>query len=162
MHRHQLQRVLALASLVLARFERGVREKRAQRIGLAARLVLALLFGERSRGVHEFAQVLDSIGTVALGLIVLDQAACGDDLLDALGERQSGALNLEPVDERAERGKRRRRTPFERAAAASRLTPFAFAASWTCSIVRVPIPRGGKFATRRNALSSSGSATNRR
>ena len=38
MHRHHLQRVLPVARLVLARFERGVREEGGQRVDRLARL----------------------------------------------------------------------------------------------------------------------------
>ena len=76
--------VLAFARLVLARFQRGVSKKRGERVDRFARFAEALLLGERRRRVHELLQVLDAVGALALGPVVLDEAALRNHRLDYL------------------------------------------------------------------------------
>src|SRR5687767_11240645 len=87
-HRHHLKRLLPLARLVLARFERGVREERRERVDRLARLVHALFFHKGGGRVYQFGQVLDAVGAFPLVLVVLDETTFRDDRLDELFERQ--------------------------------------------------------------------------
>jgi hypothetical protein len=101
-HGHQLQRVLAFAGLVLARLQRGVGEEGGERIHLLPRLRVALIRDERRGGVHQLVQVLDALGTFALGLVVLQQPALRHDVLDPLGECQALGLLAQGLDQRHE------------------------------------------------------------
>ena len=89
-HAHHLQRFLPFARLVLASLERGVGKKRGERVDRLARLGDPFFFRERRRGVHQLGQVLDAIGALALGLVVLDEAAARDDHVDELRELLAG------------------------------------------------------------------------
>ena len=122
-HGHQLQRVLPLRRLVLARLERGVCQERGQRIdrqrlgvSLARLKPGGVLLDVESRGRgDELAQVLDAVRTLALVAVVLQETAFRHHVLDQLGERQIAGRRTHLLDEGTERGKRLRRTPAERA-----------------------------------------------
>jgi hypothetical protein len=77
MHGHQLHRVLPLAGLMLAGFERGVREEGGQRtaIGAAASPSMAAFLQEVGRRVDQFVEVLQPLLAFLLGQVVLAQAA---------------------------------------------------------------------------------------
>ena len=66
MHRHELQRVGARLRLIVARFERGVREKSGE-----ARVVLGFVRDETRRGIDQFAEVFEPVGALALVLVML-------------------------------------------------------------------------------------------
>ena len=72
MHGHQLQRVRAGLRLVLARFERGVREKR----GRGSVSSCCFVGDEAGGGIDQFRQVFEAVGAFALVLVMLLQSAC--------------------------------------------------------------------------------------
>src|SRR5438105_2754644 len=89
MHGHHLQRIGAFARLVFARLERRVGQERGERVGRLAGFDFALLLAEGSRGVDQLFEVGDAVGAFALGLVMLDQPALRDDVLDDLFQRQA-------------------------------------------------------------------------
>jgi hypothetical protein len=102
MHGHHLQRIGAFARLVLARFERRVRQECGERFHRFAGFDLALLLAEGRRRVHQLFQVGDTVGALALGLVVLDEPALRDDMLDHLVQRQALRLGAQALDQRTE------------------------------------------------------------
>jgi hypothetical protein len=79
MHGHQLHGFLALAGLMLAGLERGVREKGGERPAIRDRLAvtrrIALVVQESGRRVDQFVEVLQPVLAFLVGQIVLAQAA---------------------------------------------------------------------------------------
>ena len=92
MHGHQLQRVLALAGLVLAGFERGMGKEGGEVAGqFALGVGRAFLGDEIGRGVDQFVEVLETVLAFLLRLVMRAQAGLRQHLLDHLGQRQAFA-----------------------------------------------------------------------
>jgi len=77
-HRHQLQRVVAGAGLVLARLQRGVGEKGIER-------PFFRFLSKQRRGVDQFIEVFQAVGAVLVGTVIVGQAAGFDHMVDRLG-----------------------------------------------------------------------------
>ena len=98
MQGHHLHAIGIRVRLPLARFEHGVREERLERlhVGLALRR-------EAARGAHELQQILHaSLAALALLLlVVLDEPARLDDVIDLLVELESADFSGQLVDRSA-------------------------------------------------------------
>ncbi len=107
-HGHQLQRILAGLRLVVARFERRVRQESRQRrrnlrggFGLRARRVLGvtLLRHEGSGRVDQLVQVLDALLAFPLVLVMRNEPAALDHRVDDLGQRQRSGFEPQAFDQ---------------------------------------------------------------
>src|SRR5580765_4972551 len=94
MHRHQLQRLGACSGLMLASFERGMRQKSSECrkflwlslpfLGLRNRTVGG---NESNGGIGQFAKILESILAFAFVLVMRDQSAQLNHMVDDLRQR---------------------------------------------------------------------------
>ncbi len=88
-----MQRVVALAGLVLAGFERGVGQKRGQVVAefagdFAVLIRRAFLGDETGRGVDQFVEVGQPLLAFLLVLVMGAQAGEFDDVVDQFRQRQ--------------------------------------------------------------------------
>src|SRR3569623_14516 len=102
--RHQLHAVFPLAGLALARLQRGVGQKRGERIEFAVFLDLEL-----ARRRHQLFEIFDArLAGLALFLaVMIEQAAVLDHVIGLLAQFQRGGLAAAPFDELDERLARR-------------------------------------------------------
>jgi hypothetical protein len=97
MHGHQLQRVVALAGLVFAGFERSMRQERRQVVAvltgdLAVRVGRAFLGDEAGGSVDQFVEVVQPLLAFLLVLVVGTQAG----KFDARGRPVPAAAGAPP------------------------------------------------------------------
>jgi hypothetical protein len=169
-HRHELERVLAGARLVLAGFEARVREERGEdlllrragvgdiflRLARGLEAVLELV-GEERRGVDELVQVLEPVLAVLLRTVMLLEAAALEHFLDELGSRSVSddwrSPSITCVNAASDVPLR---PPRCRARDVHETSHAAFGRFLELLDRRAPMPRGGKLTTRVNAESSSG------
>ncbi len=106
MHRHQLHRLIAFTSLMLARFQRSQRQERNQRPALTDR---AFVIHKSSGSVDQLIKIFQSILAFFLFLfhsVMLRQTAFLNQVLDNFRQRQSRGLltqRLNQPDEGAHR-----------------------------------------------------------
>ena len=98
MHRHQLHCLHAARRLVVACFQRGVREKGGERVRhfLGA---LAVVFVQKSRGgVDQLLQVFDAVGLGLGSLIMRDQPACVQQMFNLFGQIEARGFTAHGFD----------------------------------------------------------------
>jgi hypothetical protein len=122
----------------------------------------AFLRDEALGGVGQFLQVLDAVGAFALGLVVLDQAAVLQHQLDDLAQVRPCGLLAQHVDLGDEGREVGAGLAGGGAHRVVQRTAGRARASCSCSMLRAPMPRGGKFTTRRKLVSSFGFSSRRR
>jgi len=99
MHRHQLHGLLAFARLAFTRFQRGVGEEGGERVRHFFGALAVVFFQERARGIHQLFQVFHPVGFGLGGLIVRNQAAGIEQVLDLLGQIQAHGIAPQRFDE---------------------------------------------------------------
>ena len=81
----------------------GLRRRGSGHAGIGRHVLPHALLGEEGgRRVHQLAQVLDAVLAFLLGLVVGDQGAALDHVLDGLGQRERRRLVAQPLDQRDE------------------------------------------------------------
>jgi hypothetical protein len=115
------------------------------------------LVGEERRGVDELVQVLEPVLAVLLGAVMLLEAALLEHFLDELGQPSVSddlrSPSITCVNAASDVPLRPPRRPLRDVHEASHA---AFGRFLELLDRRAPMPRGGKFTTRVNAVSSSG------
>ena len=91
---------VTFASLVFARFERGMRQEGRQRIGLGRVGQRPRFFlQEAGRGVDQFVKVFQALAPLFLGKVMLAQSAFLDQVVDDFWQRQVCRLPAQRLDQ---------------------------------------------------------------